>query len=114
MDDACNANPAQQNLLIPSPLPASCSPVYTYQLNNSQSDWDELNTVIDFIKSQHPDVGKVALIGWSAAAFQIGPYTLQLQQHADKVESVLFNAPVFPPNGRPSAPATPGSRCGSR
>ncbi len=48
-------------------------------------------------------VQKVTLIGWSAAAFQIGPYTLQ---NPEKVESVLLLAPVFPPNGRASKPGT--------
>ena len=102
MDDACNANPAQQSFLIPNPLSAACSPNYTSQLNNSQSDWDELDTVVDYIRSLR-GVQKVALIGWSAAAFQIGPYALQ---HPEKVESVLFLAPIFPPNGRASKPGT--------
>src|SRR5262249_55281927 len=39
MDDACNANPIQHNLLIPNPLPQNCAPNYTSQLNNSKSDW---------------------------------------------------------------------------
>jgi pimeloyl-ACP methyl ester carboxylesterase len=102
MDDACNANPLQQELLIPHPLRAPCPPNYPYQLNNSQSDWDELDTVVEYIRRQR-GVQKVALIGWSAAAFQIGPYTLQ---HPEKVESVLLLAPVFPPNGRASKPGT--------
>jgi len=102
MDDPCNANPAQQiaYVLIPNPLPAPCNPTYPKQLNNSQSDLDELDTVVKFIKS-HTDVRKVALIGWSAAAFQIGPYAMQ---HPDNVESVLLYAPVFPPYGRTTRP----------
>jgi hypothetical protein len=80
MDDACNANPLQQiDLLVSpnSPLPAACDPNYPYQLNNSQSDWDELDAVVEFIRNKVHGPGsvqKVALIGWSAAAFQIGPY----------------------------------------
>ncbi|WP_331765733.1 alpha/beta fold hydrolase [Embleya sp. NBC_00896] len=103
MDEPCNANPAQQqDLLVPNPLPAPCpSPVYKSQLGNSQSDWDELNTVVEYIRTLR-DVSKVALVGWSAAAFQIGPYALQ---HPEKVASLLFLAPIFPPEGRASAPA---------
>lgn len=102
MDDPCNANPAQQSILIPNPLSAPCSVNYPFQLTNSQSEWDELDTVVDYIRA-HRNVGKVALIGWSAAAFAIGPYAVQ---HPDKVERVLFFAPVFPPNGRASKPGT--------
>jgi pimeloyl-ACP methyl ester carboxylesterase len=103
MDNPCNVNPLQQNLLINNhPLPDLCFPPYPYQLNNSQSDWDELDTVVEFIRKKR-GVQKVALIGWSAAAFQIGPYALQ---HPEKVESVLLLAPVFPPDGRKSKPGT--------
>ena len=104
MDDACNVNPAAQQFLIPNPLSAACSATYPYQLNNSQSDWDELDTVVEFIRNRPGrQVDKVALIGWSAAAFQIGPYTLQ---HPEKVESVFFLAPTFDPDSQASAPGT--------
>jgi pimeloyl-ACP methyl ester carboxylesterase len=103
MDNPCNVNPAQQpETLVPNPLSAPCPPKYPYQLANSQSDWDELDTVVEFIRDRH-DVQKVALIGWSAAAYQIGPYALQ---HPEKVESLLLLAPIFPPKGRASKPGT--------
>ncbi|MGP3954039.1 alpha/beta fold hydrolase [Streptomyces sp. 7N604] len=103
MGDACNVNPAQQeDNLVPNPLPAPCSPKYPYQLGNSQSDWDEVDTVVEFIRDRH-DVQKVALIGWSAASFLLGPYALQ---HPEKVESLLLLAPMFPPKGRASKPGT--------
>jgi pimeloyl-ACP methyl ester carboxylesterase len=100
MDDACNANPIQHSLLIPNPLRKDIPPNYTSQLNNSKSDWDELHTVVNWIKANR-HVDQVALIGWSAAAFQIGPYTLQ---HPENVSSIVFLAPVFPPFGRKGAP----------
>jgi pimeloyl-ACP methyl ester carboxylesterase len=103
MADACNANPIQHSLLIPNPLPQDCPPNYTFQLNNSKSDWDELHTVIKWIKDNR-QVNQVALVGWSAAAFQIGPYTLQ---HPDNVKSIVFLAPVFPPFGRKGGAAGP-------
>lgn len=103
MDNPCNANPAQQpDILVPNPLSAPCSPVYTSQLNNSQSDWDELDTVIKFIQHQR-GVSKVRLVGWSAAAFVMGPYAVQ---HPQNVESLLLLAPIFPPQGRASKPGT--------
>ncbi|WP_081954490.1 alpha/beta fold hydrolase [Neobacillus niacini] len=102
MDDPCNVNPAQQSILIPTPLSALCTVKYPFHLTTSKSDWDELDTVVDYIRA-YRNVEKVALIGWSAAAFAIGPYAIQ---HPDKVKSVLFNAPIFPPNGRPSMVGT--------
>jgi len=48
-------------------------------------------------------VDKVALVSWSEGAFRIGPYAIQ---HPDKVESALFFAPIFNPNGRASKPGT--------
>jgi pimeloyl-ACP methyl ester carboxylesterase len=102
MDNPCNANPAQQSILIPNPLPAPCSASYPFQLTNSQSEWDELDTVVDYIRVLRK-VDKISFIGWSAASFALGPYVIQ---HPDKVESVFFTAPIFPPNGRPSKPGT--------
>jgi hypothetical protein len=70
MDDPCNANPAQQTYLIPNPLSEPCDPAYPSQLNNSQSDWDELARVVEFIRNEvhgqvgHGGVEKVRLVGW--------------------------------------------------
>ncbi|MEV4946890.1 alpha/beta fold hydrolase [Streptomyces sp. NPDC053755] len=104
MDDPRNVSPAQQKLLVPNPNATEYTgPVaYAAQLNNSQSDWDEVDTVVDFIIARS-GVSKVDLIGWSAAAQQLGPYAIQ---HPDKVRSLLLTAPIFPPNGRQSAPGT--------
>ncbi|GAP52142.1 alpha/beta hydrolase, partial [Streptomyces azureus] len=40
MDDPCNANPTQQQVLVPNPLQAPCPPPppYPYQLGNSESE----------------------------------------------------------------------------
>jgi pimeloyl-ACP methyl ester carboxylesterase len=75
---------------------------YAAQLNNSASDWGEVDKVIDFIIGRS-GVGKVDLIGWSAAAQQLGPYAIQKY---GKVRSLFLVAPIFPPNGRQSAPGT--------
>jgi pimeloyl-ACP methyl ester carboxylesterase len=111
MDDPCNANPTQQLVLIPNPLSKPCGLAYAFQLNNSQSDWDELGRVIEFIRNEaHGEDGvqKVRLVSWSAGAFQVGPYTIL---HPEYVESVLFLAPAFRPMGvsnPPSPPPLPG------
>ena len=105
MDDPCNAPLAQQDLLIPNPLTQKCSPpserlpTFPFVLVNAQSDSDELNTVIDYIRAAR-GVEKVALVGWSHAAVRMGPYAAQ---HPEKVDSLLFLAPIFgPPSGIPA------------
>ncbi|MFI8828492.1 alpha/beta hydrolase [Streptomyces sp. NPDC053431] len=106
MDNHKNVSPtpAQRDLLSPNPNPTPYyGPVeYGAQLNNSQSDWDEVGKVVDFVLAR-AGVTKLDLIGWSAAAQQLGPYAIQ---HPDKVRSLFLCAPIFPPNGRKSAPGT--------
>ncbi|MFF9042135.1 alpha/beta hydrolase [Streptomyces sp. NPDC014892] len=101
MDDPLNVNPAQQHLLKPRPpgfMPGT--PNYPFQLTNSNSDRDELNTVVDWIiRERHVD--KVAFIGWSAAAFTMGPYAVK---NPGKVSSLFLLAPIFPPDATSSAP----------
>ncbi|MEV7024267.1 alpha/beta fold hydrolase [Kitasatospora sp. NPDC093558] len=103
MDNPCNANPAQQlDDLVPNPLAGPCPAAYPKQLGNSQSEWDELNTVVEFIRTSR-NVPQVAFIGWSAAAFVMGPYVIQ---HPGKVSSLLLLAPIFPAKGNASKPGT--------
>lgn len=99
MENPCNANPAQRGLLNPNPGTGPCSPTaasYPYQLGNSKSEWDELGTVVKFIRGRCNNE-KVSLIGWSAASFVMGPYALQ---NPGDVASLFLLAPMFPPSGR--------------
>lgn len=100
MDVPCNANPAQQApVLVPNPLPEPCTPPppYAFQLGNSESEWAEVKTVVDHIRNL-PDADKpIHFVGWSAAAFVMGPYALQ---YPDDVRSLFLLAPMFPPKGR--------------
>ncbi|MGX1274455.1 alpha/beta hydrolase [Streptomyces phaeoluteigriseus] len=99
MVDPCNANPAQRGLLATNPGTATCPATaanYPHQLGNSQSEWDELRTVVGFIRNRCANE-KVAFIGWSAASFVMGPYAMQFP---GDVASMFLLAPMFPPNGR--------------
>jgi pimeloyl-ACP methyl ester carboxylesterase len=96
MDNPCNANPAHQSYLIPSTLAGPCAASYPHQLGNTQSECDELHTVVEFVKDLR-SVSQVRFIGWSAASFAMGPYTLQ---HSGNVHSLMLLAPIFPPKGR--------------
>ncbi|MFF0204820.1 alpha/beta fold hydrolase [Streptomyces sp. NPDC005017] len=98
MNDPCNANPAQRDLLKTNPGTGACYPTanYPYQLGNSKSEGDELSTVVAFVRGLCNNE-KVAFVGWSAAAFVMGPYVLQ---HPGDVSSLFLLAPMFPPKGR--------------
>ena len=110
MDDPCNAPTAQQqSLLIPNPLSASCSPSYAYTLTTTASDLDELDTTVEYIRNLR-GVSKVHLVGWSQAAFRIGPYAVL---HPEKVASLFFFAPIFNTGFQPTTPPSPLPRSGT-
>jgi len=91
MDDACNAHPQDQRFLIPNPLPEPCDPSYPFTLSNMQSDWDEIDMVVDYIR-QLRGVERVSLVGWSRAGVRIGGYTAR---HPEKVEKLFLYAPRY-------------------
>ena len=105
MDDPCNVPTADQTrALIPYQISGPCAPSYPFQLVNSKSDWDELDTVVDYIRAQR-GVDKVALVSWSQGSFRVGPYAVQ---HPEKVESLFLLAAIFNPTFRSGAGPAPG------
>jgi len=112
MDDPCNAPAAQQGILIPNPLSATCPHSYPFTLNTTASDLDELDAAVDYIRNLR-GVDKVHLIAWSGGSFQVGPYAVR---HPEKIKSLFFFAAIFntrflgpPPNADPT-PMTIGTR----
>ncbi|MBW8801046.1 MAG: alpha/beta fold hydrolase [Streptomyces sp.] len=107
MGSPCNLSENDQKLLIPRPpgFTPPCSPTYPHQLNNSDSDQAELHRVVEYIKLKC-GVEQVAFVGWSAAAFTMGPYAVK---HPENVESMFLLAPIFPPKATSSPPSPPPS-----
>jgi pimeloyl-ACP methyl ester carboxylesterase len=94
MDNPCNVPKADQTrALIPYQIPATCNAQYPFTLNSSKSDWDELDTVVEYIRDLRK-VDKVNLISWSQGSFRIGPYSVL---HPEKVESLFMYAPLYNP-----------------
>jgi len=92
MDDPCNTTRAQQTaILIPNPLPAPCDPSYPFTLSNIQSDWDEIDTVVDYIRRLR-GVERVSLVGWSRGGVRLGGYTAR---HPEKVDKLFLYAPRY-------------------
>ena len=101
MDDPCNMSEADQALVTPSALSGPCEPSYAYGLTTVQSDWDELDTVVDFIRELR-GVDRVSLVGWSAGGRRTGGYAAR---HPEKVDKLFLYAPGYSPNGSSEAPA---------
>lgn len=103
MDDPCNTSPDHQaKYLVPRPLPAPCAPPYPHAFGSFESDWDEIDTVVAFIRSLRGERAlKVNLIGWSRGGMRVIGYAAR---RPDNVARVVALAPTrFPPVTRPPA-----------
>jgi pimeloyl-ACP methyl ester carboxylesterase len=90
MDDPCNVDPKQQSLLIPHVLKEPCAPRYPFKLVSSQTEWDEVEAVANYLM-QLRGVKKISMVGWSTGTPRIGGYAAK---HPDKVERIVFLAPA--------------------
>ena len=88
MDDPCNVSPKLQNTLMPNTLKEVCRPSYPHVLVNRQSEHDEIDRVIEYIRKLR-GVAKVSLIGWSGGGYRTGTYT---SQRPEKVEKLVIFA----------------------
>ncbi len=100
MDDPCNVDPAQQHLLVPHVLKAPCAPRYPFKLVSSQTEWDEMATVVDYL-CRLRGVAKVSMVGWSTGAPRIGGFAAQHPQLVDRIV-LLAPSPFFPSDDPPS------------
>ena len=97
MDDPCNTSADNQaKYLVPNPLPAPCPPRYPHSFGSFATDWDEIDTVVEFIRSLRGDRAlKVNLVGWSRGGMRVIGYAAL---RPDNIEKVVALAPTrFPP-----------------
>jgi len=107
MDDPCNVDSEFQPLLVPHVLKEPSPPRYPYKLVSSRSEWDELETVIRYIRELRK-VERVSLIGWSTGAPRAGGFAALHPDEVDKL--VLFGpAPYFPSDTPPAQIPEPGA-----
>jgi pimeloyl-ACP methyl ester carboxylesterase len=100
MNDPCNLTAAQQAGFIPSLIRAVCPPSYPHTLTTIASDWNDIGSVVDFLRSlRHVD--KVSLIGWSQGGPRAAGFA---SQHQDKILKLVLLAPAY---GRGSAASPP-------
>lgn len=108
MDDPCNVGANLQKTLMPNTLKEACKPSYPFQLVNRQSEHDDLDRVIEYIRKLR-GVAKVNLLGWSGGGYRTGTYT---SERPEKVEKLVIFASSNYSRKNPSKPATvpqPGS-----
>ena len=107
MDDPCNVDPAQQGLVIPHALAAPCAPRYPFQLVTSRTEWDEIGTIVRFIRNLR-GVERVSLVGWSAGCPRAGGYAALHPEHVERL--VLFApTPFLADDDPPAALPAPGA-----
>jgi pimeloyl-ACP methyl ester carboxylesterase len=103
MSDPCNLTPAQQAGFIPALLSAPCAPSYGHQLTTIQSDWDDINAVVDYIRALRR-VDRVSLVAWSLGGPRSAGYAAQ---HPAKVEKLVLLAPAYNRSAPATAPKLP-------
>lgn len=97
MDEPCNTSAENQvKYLIPNPLKAPCPQPYPHSFGSFATDWDEIDTVVEFIRLLRGQATlKVNLVGWSRGAMRVIGYAAL---RPDNVARVVALAPTrFPP-----------------
>lgn len=88
MDDPRNLDPKQQPLLVPHVLPAPAPATNPVQLVTNDSESDDLDRVVDFIRDLR-GVEQIYLLGWSGGGCRVGNYTFR---HPEKVKKLVIYA----------------------
>jgi pimeloyl-ACP methyl ester carboxylesterase len=100
MNDPCNLTRDQQNIFIPSLIPAPCTPTYPHQVTTIASDWNDIGAVVDQVRALR-HVEKLNLIAWSLGGPRAGGYAAL---HPEKVRTLVLLAPAYNREGRAEAP----------
>lgn len=101
MNDPCNLSESQQEDLVPVLLPETCAPSWAYATTTIESDWHDLDAVVDYVRELR-GVSRVHLVAWSLGGPRAGGYAAR---HADKVESAILLSPAYGRNRPPEPPA---------
>jgi len=102
MDDPANLPPEYQDLLIPRTLEARRPATNPVRLVTSDSESDDIDRVVDFIREMR-GVERICLLGWSGGGVRTGTYTVR---HPDKVAKlILFASSNYARDGTDMPPA---------
>jgi len=101
MNDPCNLSREQQGTFIPGFLSAPCSPSYPHQLTTIASDWNDIGSVVDYLRTLR-HVERLSMISWSLGGPRAGGFAAQ---HPEKVRSLVLLAPAYNRDSVAEAPA---------
>ena len=108
MNDICNLSEQQQQSFVPAMLDAPCDPSYGYAATTIESDWHDIDTVVDHIRSSR-GVERVHLVAWSLGGPRAAGYTAL---HPEKVGRLVLLSPAYNRNrntDRPDSLPVPGA-----
>jgi pimeloyl-ACP methyl ester carboxylesterase len=91
MNDPCNLSEAHRAALTPGSAPKPCEASYTSRLTTIESDWDDIDTVIEHLKEIR-GVDEISLFGWSLGGPRAGGYAAR---HPEKVNTLVLLAPAY-------------------
>ena len=100
MNDPCNLAPAQQARFVPALLPAPCAPSHPAPITTMDSDWHDMDAVVDFVRALR-GVERVSMVGWSQGGPRIAGYAAL---HPEKVDRIVVLAPAYTRDSAPRAP----------
>lgn len=104
MNDPCNLSAGQLDDL----LGIECEPSYGFALGNIESDWNDIDSVVDYVTALR-GIERVSLVGWSLGGPRAGGYAAR---NPDRVERVVLLAPAYSratPAARPDEFPQPGA-----
>ena len=107
MDDPCNVDREFQPQLIPHVLAQPAPPRYPFKLVSSRTEWDELETVVAYIRKLR-NVEKISFVGWSTGTPRAGGFAALHPEMVDKI--VMFGpSPYFATETPPAQFPEPGA-----
>ncbi|MBL4727774.1 MAG: alpha/beta fold hydrolase [Gammaproteobacteria bacterium] len=100
MNDICNLPESQQASFIPALLDESCEPSYPFAATTIESDWDDIDAVVDYLREIR-GVDKVHMVAWSSGGPRAAGYAAL---HPEKVDRIVLLAPAYGRNRSANPP----------
>ncbi len=100
MNDACNAMKESRAQFVPQLIRANCTPSRTQAITTMDSDWHDIDTVVDHLRALRR-VEKVSLLAWSQGGPRAAGYAAR---NPAKVAKLVVLAPAYNRSGPLQAP----------
>ena len=100
MNDLCNLSEQQQQDFIPALLSEPCQPSYPYAATTIESDWNDIDAVVDFLRRSR-GVERVHMVAWSLGGPRAAGYAAR---YPNKVDRLVLLAPAYNRDRAANAP----------